>query len=121
MTDPLTVAIATAAAGKVTESLTDGARESVAAIVRRIREKFQRQPAALATLEAACDEPARIQDLAALLDEAITGDPEFGRQLHALWRQAAVQASGDGVVNVFHGDAEKVIQLRDVCGDLNIH
>jgi hypothetical protein len=117
----MTMAIATAAAGKITESLTDGARESVAAIVRRIREKFRQQPAALATLEAACDDPARIQDLAALLDEAMTRDPEFGHQIRALWQQTAIRASDEGVVNVFRGHAEKVVQLRDVHGDLSIH
>jgi hypothetical protein len=121
MTDPMTVAIATAAAGKVAESLAGGVGESLAAIGRRVREKFQRHPAALATLDAARADPAYIPDLAALLDETMRQDPEFGRQLRALWQQTAAQASENGVVNVVHGDAEKIIQLRDVHGDLNIN
>lgn len=120
MLDPITMAIAAAAAGKMAESVTDGAREAVAAIVQRIRVKFRRQPTALAALETAHDDPARIQDLATLLEEAMTHDPEFGLQIHALWQQA-VRSSPGGVVNFFQGDADKVIQLRDVHGDLNIH
>ena len=42
---------------------------------------------------------------------------------HAAIRSGAhtqAAASEDGVVNVFNGKAERVIQLRDVRGDLNI-
>ena len=84
MADPVTMAIATAVAGKAAESLTDQARECLASLVRRIREKFRDRPARQAALEAAA-------------------------------------AAGDhGVVNVFQGRADKVVQLRDVHGDLSI-
>ena len=120
MTDPIIVAIATAAAGKIGESLSAGVGETMTAIARRVREKLGPRPTALATLDAARDDPARIADLAVLLDEAMTSDPEFGRQLRALWQQNAVRVSEDGVVNEFHGNAERVVQLRDVHGDLNL-
>jgi hypothetical protein len=121
MADPITLAIATAVAGKAAESLTDQARQSVAAIVRRFREKFQGHPAELATLDEARDDHTRIPELAMLLDEASMQDPEFGVQIRALWDQTGLIATGEGTVNIFHGKAGKVIQLRDVHGDLNIN
>jgi hypothetical protein len=53
-----------------------------------------------------------------LLDE----DPAFRAELETIWQRAHTDASAtdDGVVNVFTGRAERVVQLRDVQGDLNI-
>jgi hypothetical protein len=118
--DPITLAIASAAAGKAAEMLTEQGRQAVAEIVRRVREKFRGNPAKLAILDAAKDDDAKVGQLASLLDEASAQDPEFGARIRALWNQAGIAASDGGVVNVFHGAAEKVIQLRDVHGDLNI-
>ena len=125
MTDPITLAIATAIAGKTAESLTEQARQSLAALTRRVREKFRGRPAELATLEAARDDPdsgEHITELARALHEASADDPEFGNEIRTLWDQVHVAAAAqdDGVVNVFSGRAEKVVQLRDVHGDLNI-
>jgi hypothetical protein len=48
-------------------------------------------------------------------------DPAFRDEIRALWLQAAPRAAtGDAVSNVFYSKADKVIQLRDVHGDLNI-
>lgn len=118
--DPITIAIASSVAGKAAESLTDQARQTVAAIARRIREKFQGHPAELATLDAATDDHARIEELAILLDEASAEDPEFGSEIRGLWSHVGLTAADGGVVNLFHGKAARVIQLRDVHGDLNI-
>lgn len=125
MADPVTMAIATAVAGKAAESLTDQAREFLASLVRRIREKFRDQPAGQAALEAAQGDPdsgTLVSELALALDEASTEDPEFGRQIRELWSQVGLTAaaSDHGIVNVFHGRADKVVQLRDVHGDLTI-
>jgi hypothetical protein len=124
MADPVTMAIATAIAGKTAESLTDQARECLTALVQRIREKFRDQPAPRAALEAALETapgdrgPA---ELARVLEETCAQDPEFGAQIHALWGQVRAAAAGDhGVVNVFDGRANKVVQLRDIHGDLHI-
>jgi hypothetical protein len=119
MADPVTMAIATAVAGKAAESLTEQARQCLAALVRRVREKFRDRPAGQAALAAAQDDPgsgALAGELARALDEASAEDPEFGRQIRDLWSQ--VRACD--VVNVFHGRADKVVQLRDVHGDLHI-
>jgi hypothetical protein len=116
MADQITLAIATAIAGKTTESLAGPAREGLAALVRRIREKFRDRPAACAALAAAQGDPGAVAGLAYALDEASAEDPEFGRQIRALW----TRIGDDGVVNVFHGRADQVVQLRDVHGDLHI-
>lgn len=119
MADPVTMAIATAVAGKAAESLTGQARECLAALVRRIREKFRDRPAGRAAFAAAQDDPGSgvlAGELARALDEASAEDPEFGRQIRDLWSQVR---AGD-VVNVFHGRADKVVQLHDVHGDLHI-
>ena len=125
MADPVTMAIATAVVGKAAESLTDQARESLAALVRRIREKFRDRPAAQSALDAAQDDPdsgALAGELARALEEASAEDPDFGEEIRSLWSQVrTTAAAGDhGVVNVFHGRADKIVQLRDVHGDLNI-
>lgn len=116
MADPVSLAIATAIAGKTAESLADQAKQSLAALARLIREKFRDRLAASAALAAAADDPGAVGELAHALDEACAQDPEFGRQVRVLWSRI----SDDGVVNIFHGHAGKVVQLRDVHGDLHI-
>lgn len=115
------VAIASAAAGKAAESLTEQGKQAVAAIVRRIREKFRGRPSELAVLNEATNNHARIDELAVLLDETSAQDPEFGSHTRALWNHAGLIVTDGGVVNQFHGEANKVIQLRDVHGDLTIN
>jgi hypothetical protein len=56
-----------------------------------------------------------------LLEEACRQDPQFGIQIRSLWNQTGLSMTEEGVVNIFHGQADKVIQLRDVHGDLNIN
>jgi hypothetical protein len=125
MADPITTAIATAIAGGMTQSLSDQARASLTALTQRIREKFGRRPGAQAALDAALDDPgssARVSELARALADACKEDPEFGRQAHALWGQIHLTATArdDAVINTFAGRADKVVQLRDVHGDLRI-
>jgi len=125
MADPITTAIAAAIAGGMSQSLSDQARASMTALTQRIREKFGRRPAAKAALDAALDDPgssARASELVRALAEACEEDPEFGRQIRELWdhvRPTAV-VRDDAVVNTFDGRADKVVQLRDVHGDLRI-
>jgi hypothetical protein len=120
MADAITMAIATAVAGKTAEALSDQARRAIAAIVRRVREKFRDRPAELETLDATISDQAKIGELADLLHQASVEDPGFGSQIRELWNQSGLIAADGGVVNLFHGKADKVIQLRDVHGDLNI-
>jgi hypothetical protein len=124
MTDPVTTAVATAIAGKAPEALTDQAREAVAMIAKRVRRKFHDRPADLAILDAAQAGPDAngCTAFAHALWQAMLEDANFSSDIRALWNQAHIlmtAESSDGV-NIFHGRAEKVMQLRDIHGDLNI-
>lgn len=119
MTDPMTVAIATAMAGRAVEVAGEPVRAAVAELSRRVRDRFRGRPADEAALARADEEPEVLQGaVRRLLDD----DPDFRAELEALWNQAQTQASatGEGVVNVFNGRAERIVQLRDLKGDLNI-
>jgi hypothetical protein len=123
MADPVTMAIATAVAGKAAESLTGQAQASLAALVARIRERFRDRPGRQAVLAAAQGDPGSGElagELARALDEASAEDPDFGQEIRELWREVGLTAGDHGVVNVFHGRADNVVQLRDVHGDLRI-
>lgn len=120
MVDPLAMSIAANVASKVADSLTDQAQQAVAEIVRRIREKIRSHPAEVATLEAAVatgDEPA-VAELARKLEQLFAADLRFRDEIRALWDSGR---SDDGVTNIFHGKADKVIMMRDVNGDLTIN
>jgi hypothetical protein len=119
MADPLTMAIATAVVGKAAESLTGQAAEAVAAIRQKIRERFRGDPSEVPALDGARDDPSAMAGLARFIDMEFAADPAFRDEIRALWLQAA-SATDDAVSNVFYGKADKVIQLRDVHGDLNI-
>jgi hypothetical protein len=127
MPDPITMAIATAVASQTAQSLTSQAGHAIAEITRRIQHKFRDKPTDLAILAAAQEEsgsPDRTAELAHALDRAIAEDPAFGGDIHTLWEQSGnipITAKGDAVVNVVSGKADKVVQLRDIHGDLTIN
>ncbi|RKS72158.1 hypothetical protein BZB76_4975 [Actinomadura pelletieri DSM 43383] len=119
MTEPMTVAIATALAGKAVEVAGEPVRAAVMEITRRVRERFHGRPSEERALARGAEEPEILQGaVRRLLDE----DPDFRSELEGLWNQAHTEASAtdDGVVNVFSGQAQSVIQLRDINGNLNI-
>lgn len=120
MADPLTLAVASAVAGKTAEVMTEQARQAVSAIVQKLRAKFRHHPADLATLDAAADGEAEPEVLAGVLEREFAADPAFGDEIRTMWLQAAPAATDDAVSNVFYGQADKVVQLRDIHGDLNI-
>jgi hypothetical protein len=121
------MAIATAVASQAAQSRTSQAGHAIVEIAQRIRHKFRDQPADLEILSAAQGEPAsqdRTAELARALERATAEDLAFRRDIYALWDQSGnmpMTATGDAVVNVTRGRADKVIQLRDVHGDLTIN
>lgn len=123
MSDPFAMTIATSVATKIVDNLTEGARQGVLTIVRKVRDKLRSrpgEPAEVATLEAAItsgDELAAVA-LAQLLEALFVADPRFREEIEALWDSARPD---DSVTNVFHGKADKVIMMRDVHGDLTIN
>ncbi|MER7541829.1 hypothetical protein ABTW95_02340 [Spirillospora sp. NPDC127506] len=125
MTDPMTVAIATAMAGKAVEVAGEPVRAAVAELSRRVRERLRRRPAGEEALARAAADPTpeRVASLAEAVGRLMADDPGFAAEARGLWNQAQANAAAtnDGVVNVLNGRAEKVVQLRDVQGDLNIN
>jgi hypothetical protein len=125
MSDPMTVAIATAMAGKAVEIAGEPAKNAVTAIVRKVRDRFRGHPDET-VLAAAAENPGstpHIDELTRALRRAMAEDPAFRTELDQLWSQvqASSVAEHGGVVNNFHGQAEKVIMLRDVDGGLTIN
>jgi len=123
MVDPLAMTVATNVATKIADTLTEQAQQAVAAIVRRIREKFRSPSAAsaeVATLDAAvlAGDAATVEALARKLEQLFAADPQFRDEIQALWDSAHADNS---VTNIFHGKADKVIMMRDVHGDLTIN
>lgn len=123
MADPFAMTIATSVATKIAGNLTEGARQAVWAIVRKVRGELRSRPgesAEVATLDAAItsgDELAAAA-LARLLEALFVADPRFREEIEALWDSGHTD---DSVTNVFHGKADKVIMMRDVHGDLTIN
>jgi hypothetical protein len=121
MADSLTLAIASAIAGKSAEAMTEQARQTISIIVQKIRVKFRKHLPDVADLDMVTRGEAGPGVLAQLLEREFTADPAFRDEIRMLWLQTTPGSSDDAVSNVFHGKADKVIQLRDVQGDLNIN
>lgn len=121
MVDTISMDIATTVAAKVAETMTEQAQQAVAAVVRRIRDKLRKDPDKIAALDAASTgDTAAAVPLARILDGEFALDPEFRDEIRALWLPVVPAVQGNAVSNVFSGKADKVIQLRDVHGDMTI-
>jgi hypothetical protein len=114
MPEPILTAVATALATKAATGLYD-----------LVKAKFARNSHAEAELEAAAeapDDPQRIEALATRLAEAERSDPEFGA---ALRTQYAIiihnqQLSSGKVINQVTGNADKLVQARDIHGNISL-
>jgi hypothetical protein len=124
MADPMMIAIAAAVAGKLTESLTTGAKAAMANLVRLVRARVAGDDAArsaLADAERAPGDDARIAALATQLERLAGADPEFAGQLRHHWSQtnAHLHAHHGGVVNEVSGSVSgHVVQARDIEGGI---
>lgn len=119
MPDPVMIAIASAVAGKTTEALTAGAKNALGKLAELIRRRFAGDNAAREALEG-----AQVDSLAAHLERLAAQDPEFARELRALWDQAGTQLHADhgGVINEVSGDVGgNVVQARDVTGGITFN
>jgi hypothetical protein len=116
--DELAIAVATALANKGAEAVAAAGRSAIDALVRLVRRRFGHGTHESAVLDAAADDPAAQRELADLLDRAMSDDPEFANRLRSLWQQ--VSADRGGVVNQFSGHAEKVVQARDIRGNVTL-
>jgi hypothetical protein len=121
------VAVASALAGKVAEAALSGARGSWNALMRLVRERFAREGAAAAALNAAQVQPAdqaAVHELSRVLDRVAAADPGFAEQVRALWPLAREELSvRDGaVLNVSSGTVSgHLIQARDLRVEGGLH
>lgn len=120
MSDPVTLAIATAVAGKVSESLTDAAKALLTRLRKAIRHRGAEEPDTPATLASAQDDPddeTTVRQLAERL--ANSDDPEIRRLTTELRPHFA---TGEGaVVNTVHGQVTgTVIQGRNISGGIQL-
>ncbi len=117
MPEPILVSIAAALAAKGATGLYD--------LVKR---KFAKDPAAVAVLEAASTASAAsdgtrpIAALAERLEEAEVEDGEFAEALRTEWEKLPESRVSQGEVhNTVTGNVTgKVVQLRDVHGNINL-
>lgn len=121
----MTIAIAAAMAGATVEATAEPARAALLDMARRVRERFRGRTADERALERAAetpDEPARAEALEGVVRRVLDEDPEFGAEIETMWNRARTVAapSDEGVVNLFNGRAAKVVQMRDLNGDLNV-
>ncbi|RMI39433.1 hypothetical protein EBO15_29625 [Actinomadura harenae] len=125
MSDPMTIAIATAMAGKAVEVAGEPAKEAVAGIVRRVRDRFRGRSDEVVLTAAAAnpDSMTHMDEFALALRRLMTEDPAFRAELEVLWNQVETSSTVQhgGVVNNFHGQAEKVIMTGDIDGGLTIN
>lgn len=124
MADPVVMAVVTAVSAKGAEALAAGARSAWSALVRLVKDRLTREPDGPAALNAALaapgQHPAR-QQLIAVLSRVMDTDPGFAQQLRTAWSDAAaVSADHGGVVNHMSGHAQKVVQTRDVFGNVSL-
>ncbi|MFC5748956.1 hypothetical protein [Actinomadura rugatobispora] len=144
MADPLTLAIAAAAAGKAVELTGQPVKDGILALGRKVRGRFRGRPDDEEALSGAIADPgddARIARLAEVLRRvmeedpgfaddleearlrAMEEDPRFRTEVHNRLSQTRSETTvaDDGVSIVFNGSADKSIQVRDVHGGLTIN
>lgn len=122
MSDPITIAVAAAVAGKVGESLTESAMAAVRRLRRALRSRFATEPPAHRALEAAREDPedaAAVARLAEHVAAAGERDPAVRDLIEEL--RPHLRAADGGIVNVVEGTVHgTVVQARDVHGDIRL-
>jgi hypothetical protein len=103
--------------------LTAGGKSALTSVYQLIRQRFRPGSDEAEVLEAAVQHPGEqqhIDALAAALSQVVANDPAFADQLSTLWRESTQQPTADrgSVVNNFDGEAEKVVQARDISGGI---
>ena len=105
--------------------MAQGSSNAVKSWVQLIRNRYQSRPADLALVEGAMTtqvKPVQAAQAVELLRQEAERDPEFARQLIALWRAVhPSNSSASSVTNQVSGDVEgTVIQARDVFGGIQM-
>ncbi|MEV0345541.1 hypothetical protein AB0H88_07235 [Nonomuraea sp. NPDC050680] len=104
--DPVTLAIAGAVATGIATRTGESASAALSNLTRRVRDRFRDRQSVLESEE----------NVAAALEAEFIRDPVFRQECLGLWNQAQTGA----VANLFTGRANKVIQARDIHGDITL-
>ncbi|WP_432978173.1 hypothetical protein [Dactylosporangium sp. CA-233914] len=125
MPDEIALAIATTLATKGAEAVVAEGRTALAALAGMIRDRFRRgsrEADALREAVARPEDRERQLVLAELLGRALADDPRFAGRVLAQWRavQEELTLERGAVINHFSGAADKVVQARDVHGDITL-
>ncbi|GAA2790026.1 hypothetical protein [Saccharopolyspora taberi] len=125
MTDPFLDSLATALVGQAATALTAAGAKALVKVRDLLRRRSDEDPETLAALEAAENDPGepQIKALAERLDRASQEDAEFAEQLRTEGAQVHhdIRASDDSVVNVNHGNVDKLIQAREIHGGITFN
>ncbi|QUH04752.1 hypothetical protein HUO13_31810 [Saccharopolyspora erythraea] len=126
MTDPFMDALATALAGQAVTALGAAGTKALAKVRELLRRRSDRDPETVAALEAAEGPDAgapQIKALAERLDRVSQEDPDFGEELRAEGAPIHndITASENSVVNVNHGNVDKLIQSREIHGGITFN
>ena len=123
--DPTMTAVAAAVAGKLTETLTAGAKIALGKLVNLVKQRFAGDDAAqhaLTEAEKAPDNADQVTELAKQIERLAAEDPKFAEQLRDAWSQTSVQlhAETGGIVNEVSGNAAgHLVQARDIEGGVS--
>lgn len=122
MGQDLALAVVNVLAAKGAETLAVGARDAVAAVVRAVRRRFQQDAQAADQVErlmAHPDDAAAREAVMAALAAVMAADPVFVAQVRRLLPQMDSLVVGqNAVVNEVSGSADRVVQARDIHGDI---
>jgi len=118
----LAALVATTLITKCSDALVAGGTSAVRALLALVRKRLRHDTGVLAGALAYPDDDDRRVRLVEALAEAMQRDPGFAEELRVQWRAASVELQADrgGVVNQFSGQASKVVQARDIHGDLSL-
>ncbi|MFD0967603.1 hypothetical protein [Plantactinospora endophytica] len=123
MQDQLVLAVVTALAAKGGEAIITGGGSAFARLYRFLCDRFRANGSGTASLEAVVTGPGDTEraELADAIAQLLTVDPELRPRLEALWSGARAEsaASSGGVINQFSGTADRVVQARDIQGDVS--
>lgn len=126
MSDPFLDSLATALAGQAVTALSTAGSAALEKVRGLIRSRSEEDPETEAALEAAeqptAAEPT-VKALAERLDRVSAQDPRFAQQLRDEGAEVhrEVTASGHSVVNTVSGNADKVIQAREIHGGITFN
>lgn len=130
MADPVTVTIATAvatgAAKKLGESVSEGTAAAFKSLCKSVFARFRSTPEALEALDNArleSDDPDAVAAVAEHLEQAEREDPQIRELMEALRREVAPEDGGGAVHNTIHGDVSgnaRIMQAGDIRGDIRL-